>query len=218
MTKLYNTAEHQQNIYRRWAPVYDRIYTGLLRGAHRRLALVAAEAGSDILEVGVGTGLVLLHYPPHCRVVGVDVSAEMIDKAREKVVQRGLSHVRSLEIMDAHRLAFADRSFDAVALPFVVTLLAEPERALDECVRVLRPGGQIVIASKLSTGDGLQGAVERAVAPVAHRVGLSSAFRVSRIADWAEKRGDVAVAEIQPLFPNGFFKLMRLKYEPRAAS
>jgi phosphatidylethanolamine/phosphatidyl-N-methylethanolamine N-methyltransferase len=119
--------------------------------------------------------------------------------------------------MDAHALTFADRSFDAVCLPFVITLIPEPERALDECARVLRPGGEIILASKLGDGAGLQGAIETAVAPLVRHIGWSSAFRVHRIVAWAERRGDFAPADILPVFPNGFFKIVRLKQHGLAA-
>lgn len=214
LTTIRNSAEHQQKVYKKWAPVYDRVYRGLLRDGHRTVARLAAEAGRDILEVGVGTGLVLPYYPKQCRVTGIDLSEHMIAKAREKVARNRLFHVRSLEVMDAHRLQFADRSFDAVALPFVITLIPDPERALDECARVLRPGGEIIIASKLGDGRGVQGAIEEAVAPLVHKVGWSSAFRIVRISEWAEHRGDFEVAEIRRVFPNGFFKVMRLKHRP----
>ncbi|WP_117192713.1 class I SAM-dependent methyltransferase [Rhizobium terrae] len=212
MATIRNSTEHQQKVYERWAPVYDRVYRGLLRDGHRTAARLAAEAGRDILEVGVGTGLALPYYPEHCRVVGVDLSEHMIAKAREKVSRHRLGHVQALHVMDAHHLDFADRSFDAVCLPFVITLIPDPERALDECARVTRPGGEIIVASKLGDGRGIQGAIEEAVAPIVHRVGWSSAFRISRIAEWAERRGDFRVAEIRRVFPNGFFKVMRLKH------
>ena len=212
MAVIRNSAEHQQKVYERWAPVYDRVYRGLLRDGHRTVARLAAEAGRDILEVGVGTGLVLPYYPSHCRVTGIDLSEHMIAKAREKVARAGLSHVQSLHVMDAHNLEFADRSFDAVCLPFVITLIPDPERALDECARVLRPGGEIIVASKLGDGRGLQGAIEEAVAPLVRRVGWSSSFRIARIVEWAKRRGDFEVAEIRRVFPNGFFKVMRLKH------
>jgi phosphatidylethanolamine/phosphatidyl-N-methylethanolamine N-methyltransferase len=212
LADIRNTSEHQRQVYERWAPVYDRVYKGLLRDGHRTLARMASKAGRDILEVGVGTGLVLPYYPSHCRVTGIDLSEHMIGKAQEKVLRDKLSHVEALRVMDAHELEFADRSFDAISLPFVITLIPNPECALDECARVVRPGGEIVIASKLGDGRGLQGAIEEAVAPLVHRVGWSSAFRISRIVDWAERRGDFEVKEIRRVFPNGFFKVMRLKH------
>jgi len=171
MSELRSRPEDQQKIYQRWAPVYDRVYRGLLADGHRKLAALAAAAGTDILEVGVGTGLTLRHYPSRCRVTGVDISEHMIARAREKVRREKLQHISALEVMDAHALAFADRSFDAVCLPFVITLIPEPERALDECARVLRPGGEIILASKLGDGAGLQGAIEAAVAPLVRHIG-----------------------------------------------
>lgn len=203
-------AEDQQKIYQRWAPVYDRVYRSILRDGHRTLARLAADAGADILEIGVGTGLVLSHYPRRCRVTGIDISEHMIAKAREKIARHKLFHVQQLQVMDAHALAFDDRSFDAVCLPFVITLIPDPERVLDECARVLRPGGEIILASKLGDGIGLQGAIEEAVAPLARRIGWSSSFRISRITDWARASGFDAI-EILPVFPNGFFKVIRLK-------
>ncbi|MGK9050673.1 class I SAM-dependent methyltransferase [Neorhizobium petrolearium] len=212
MAAIRNSSEHQQKVYERWAPVYDRVYRGLLKDGHRTVARLASEAGREILEVGVGTGLVLPYYPKQCSVTGIDLSEHMIAKAREKVARNRLFHVRALQVMDAHRLQFADRSFDAVCLPFVITLIPDPERALDECARVLRPGGEIIIASKLGDGRGLQGAIEEAVAPLVHKVGWSSAFRIARIAEWVERRGDFEVADIRRVFPNGFFKVMRLRH------
>ncbi|NYJ15052.1 phosphatidylethanolamine/phosphatidyl-N-methylethanolamine N-methyltransferase [Rhizobium leguminosarum] len=211
MSELGSRPEDQQKIYQRWAPVYDRVYRGLLSDGHRKLAALAAAAGTDILEVGVGTGLTLRHYPSRCRVTGIDISEHMIARAREKVRRETLQHISALEVMDAHALRFADRCFDAVCLPFVITLIPEPERALDECARVLRPGGEIILASKLGDGSGLQGAIETAVAPLVRHIGWSSAFRIHRILAWAERRGDFSAAEILPVFPNGFFKIVRLK-------
>jgi phosphatidylethanolamine/phosphatidyl-N-methylethanolamine N-methyltransferase len=200
--------EGQKRVYERWAPIYDRVYNRLLADAHRRTALAAAACGPDLLEVGVGTGLVLRYYPAGCRVVGVDLSVPMLRKAQEKAAS--LPQVAGLASMDACRLGFADGRFDAVAVPFVITLVPDPEGALDECARVLRPGGEIVISSKLSRDAGAVARVEEAVAPLMKRVGWSSAFKISRVEAWARRRGDLDVVETAPLFPAGFFKLMRL--------
>ncbi len=203
--------EGQRRIYARWAPVYDRVYHKLLSDAHRRTAEAAAACGPDILEVGVGTGLVLPYYPPHARVVGVDLSEHMLAKALEKVRGRPLPHVKLVAAMDACRLGFPDASFDAVAVPFVITLVPDPEGALEECARVLRPGGEIVISSKLSQDTGPQARVEELIAPLMKGVGWSSAFKISRVKAWAERRGGFEVLGVEPLFPLGFFKLMRLR-------
>jgi len=203
--------EGQRRVYERWAPVYDRVYHKLLSDAHRRTAAAAAAAGPSILEVGVGTGLVLPYYPAQAQVIGVDLSEAMLGKAVAKAREGRLPQVRLIAAMDACRLGFRDAVFDAVALPFVITLVPDPEQALTECARVLKPGGQIVIASKLGRDAGVVTRVEEAIAPLMKRIGWSSAFKISRVEAWAKRHGGIRVLGVEPLFPAGFFKLMRLR-------
>ncbi|MBN9063998.1 MAG: SAM-dependent methyltransferase [Rhizobiales bacterium 65-9] len=206
MTIQYNL-EGQQKAYEKWAPFYDKVYRRLLADAQRRSAEIAAACGNDILEVGVGTGLVLRYYPASARVVGVDLSTPMLRKAQEK----RLPQVRGLACMDACRLGFADATFDAVNVPFVITLVPDPEAALTEIARVLKPGGEIVIASKYGAEGGFQAKVEEMAAPLAKRVGWSTSFRVSRVRRWAETHGGVEFVGVQPAFPLGYFKILRMR-------
>ncbi len=199
--------EGQQKAYEKWAPIYDKVYRRLLADAQRRSAEAAAACGDEILEVGVGTGLVLPYYPARTRVTGVDLSPPMLRKAREKA----LGHVRGLACMDACRLGFADATFDAVNVPFVITLVPDPEGALTEIARVLKPGGEIVIASKFGAEGGLQARIEQATAPLAKKVGWSTSFRISRVQAWAERHGGVDYLDSRPAFPAGYFKVIRLK-------
>ena len=201
----------QRRAYARWAPYYDKVYHKFLSDAHRRTAAAAAAAGPEILEVGVGTGLVLPYYPPNTRVVGVDLSEDMLRRAQEKVQGTPLPHVAFVAAMDACRLGFPDGAFNAVAVPFVITLVPDPERALDEFARVLRPGGEIVISSKLGEDAGLQARLGEAIAPLMKSLGWSSHFKISRVKAWAQRRGDFDVLAVEPLFPAGFFKLMQLR-------
>ncbi len=203
--------EGQKRVYEKWAPIYDKIYVKLLADGQRKAAAAAAACGPDILEVGVGTGLVLRYYPAGSRVVGVDLSEHMLAKAREKVASQGLAHVRGLVAMDACRLGLPDAAFDAVTVPFVITLVPNPEGALDEMRRVLRPGGEIVVASKMGADEGLLARVETAVAPLVKQVGWSSDFKISRLRAWAEKAGDMSVVDVQNVFPAGFFKIVRIR-------
>ena len=203
--------EGQKRAYEKWAPIYDRVYVKLLADAHRKTAAAAAACGPDILEVGVGTGLVLRHYPSNVRVVGVDLSVHMLAKALEKVREERLSHVRAIVAMDACRLGLPDAAFDAVTVPFVITLVPDPEAALDEMRRVLKPGGEIVVASKMGAEAGIPMKIETAVAPLVARMGWSSDFKVSRLRRWAERAGDMSVIDVQPTFPVGFFKIVRIK-------
>lgn len=203
--------EGQKRAYAKWAPIYDKVYVKLLADAQRKAARTAAACGPDILEVGVGTGLVLPYYPPNCRVAGIDLSFDMLRKAVEKKVRRRLTQVSGLIAMDACKLGFADESFDAVTVPFVITLVPDPEGALDEMRRVLKPGGEIIVASKLGADDGPVMHIEQALAPLVKKVGWSIAFKASRLRNWCDRHPDMHVMDISPVFPVGFFKLVRIK-------
>src|SRR6266571_6038884 len=97
--------------YRRYAGFYDALFGPVLQPG--RTAVVeglGCRPGDRVLEVGVGTGLSLPLYPPSVRVTGIDVSREMLDKARARVAKRNFAHVEALLEMDAEAMSFADAS------------------------------------------------------------------------------------------------------------
>ena len=94
----------QKKVYRVWARFYDKIYVGLLARAQREAVDAAVACGRDILEIGVGTGLTLPYFPADKRVVGVDLSEDMLRVAGQKVIERKLTAVTGLSVMDACRL------------------------------------------------------------------------------------------------------------------
>lgn len=197
----------QKKVYRIWARFYDKIYVGLLARAQREAVDAAVACGRDILEIGVGTGLTLPYFPADRRVVGVDLSEDMLRVAGQKVVERKLTAVTGLSVMDACRLGLPDEAFDAVTAQFVITLVPNPEQALDEMDRVLRPGGEIVISSRLVDSGGASAVFWSALAPLAKAVGWSTDFKVSRLTDWAERTGRYRTEHVG----RGYFKVVRLK-------
>ena len=95
--------------YARWAPIYDVVF-GAVFDRGRKASIAAAErVGGRILEVGVGTGLSLPVYADGNRLVGVDLSAPMLLKAKARVREHRLNNVDGLAVMDAQRLAFKTR-------------------------------------------------------------------------------------------------------------
>ncbi|OAN71384.1 phosphatidylethanolamine N-methyltransferase [Sulfitobacter sp. EhC04] len=167
--------------YARWAPIYDRTFGAITQGGRRRaVAHINARNGS-VLEVGVGTGLSLQQYGPHLKVTGIDFSDEMLEKAHGRVKAKGLDHVAELRQMDARHLEFPDASFDTVAAMHVLSVVPEPERVMAEIVRVLKPGGQVVITNHFTREDGVLGAIERLTAPFADTLGWHSDFRVETV-------------------------------------
>lgn len=202
-----NGLDAQKRVYAVWAKFYDRIYQGLLARAQREAVAAACASGRDILEIGVGTGLTLPYFERDRQVVGADLSLDMLRVARSKVLSQGLTHVRGLMVMDACRLGFADSSFDAVTAQFVITLVPDPEQALAEMDRVLRPGGEIVISSRLVDDGSFAAPFWKAVAPLARAIGWSSDFKVSRLTGWAAKTGRYETVHVG----QGYFKVVRLR-------
>jgi phosphatidylethanolamine/phosphatidyl-N-methylethanolamine N-methyltransferase len=197
--------------YDRWAPIYDLVF-GRVFARGRSAAIVAAEqVGGRILEVGVGTGISLPQYSARSRLVGVDLSAPMLEKARERVARLALRNVEQLEVMDAEHLAFADAAFDVVVAQYVVTAVPNPEAALDEFLRVARPGGEIVITTRIGADKGLRGAIETLLSPVVNRLGWRTEFSWQRYQDWVDRTAGVRVIERRPLPPLGHFSLIRLR-------
>jgi phosphatidylethanolamine/phosphatidyl-N-methylethanolamine N-methyltransferase len=196
--------------YEKWAPIYDKFYHKLLQPSQLKAVKAALENGNRILEVGVGSGLALGYYPPSAEVTGIDLSKPMLDKAVEKIEAQGLGNVTGLAVMDACRLGFRDGTFDAVAGMFMITLVPDAEAALDEFMRVLRPGGEIVLVNHIGAEKGPMAAFETLVAPLAKMLGWRANFPLQRIRDWADARG-FSVLEVDPHGPIGYFTLIRLK-------
>ena len=96
---------------------------------------------------------------------------------------------------------FPDASFDCVVGQFVITLVADPERVLSECARVLRPGGQIILVNHLYSERGLAAAIERLLAQKARALGLRPEFPFARLAAWAQSHGGAELIERRKVPP-----------------
>lgn len=195
--------------YSRWAPVYDLVF-GAVFERGRQAAIEAAERiGGRILEVGVGTGISLPDYAPENTLCGVDISDAMLSKARERVEKLGLANVEGLWVMDAEHLNFPDDSFDVVIAQYVVTTVPNPEATLDEFARVLKPGGEIVLVSRVGAEAGLRHALEKWFAPAARKLGWRTEFAWERYAQWAAQSKGVRLVERRAMPPFGHFSLIR---------
>ena len=163
--------------YARWAPVYDLVFGAVFeRGRHAAIA-AAERIGGRILEVGVGTGISLPHYSKNCRLCGIDISAPMLRKAQERIAELKLTHVEGLWVMDAEHLSFPDESFDVVVAQYVITTVPNPEATLDEFARVLKPGGEIVLVSRVGAEAGLRRSLEHWFQPAARKLGWRTEWR-----------------------------------------
>ena len=164
--------------YQRYAPMYDRLFGAVLEPGRRALAESASFLcnGSklSLLEIGVGTGLTLPLYSPAFDITGIDVSAGMLERARQRADQLPGRDIR-LHEMDGESLAFADASFDFVVLPYVLSVTPNPARLVAEVRRVCRKGGVILILNHFN-GSRFWWALERIARPMADRIGFRSDF------------------------------------------
>jgi phosphatidylethanolamine/phosphatidyl-N-methylethanolamine N-methyltransferase len=201
-------------IYGRWAPFYDLVFGSFFdRGRYAAIA-VTKRIGGRILDVGVGTGIALPRYAPATRVVGVDLSQAMLRRAKARVATQRLLNVEGLAVMDAERLAFPDASFDAVVAQYVINTVPNPEAVLDELLRVLSPGGEIVLVNRIGAETGARRTVERWLMPLVRRLGWRSEFPWTRFARWAEQTHGVHLIDCRRMPPFGHFALIRFGKAP----
>jgi phosphatidylethanolamine/phosphatidyl-N-methylethanolamine N-methyltransferase len=111
--------------------------------------------------------------------------------------------------MDAKHLGFPDQFFDAVVAQFVITTLPEPEATLDEFVRVVKRGGEIILVNHIGAEHGARKLFERGFAPAARRLGWRPEFPWERFTAWAARHGGVELIERLPMPPLGHFSLIR---------
>ena len=163
-----------EGTYHKLAGVYDVLFGPVLHPG-RLLALrrMGIQSGDRVLEVGVGTGINTSLYPRNCHVTGIDLSAPMLEKARERVSRNGLAYVRLME-MDAAHLKFADESFDIVYAPYLVNCVSDPIGVVSEMRRVCRPGGKIVILNHFRSANPVLSRIDRALSPLTVHIGFKS--------------------------------------------
>jgi phosphatidylethanolamine/phosphatidyl-N-methylethanolamine N-methyltransferase len=193
--------------YKRWAGTYDSWF-GIFSRHARRAAVTAVNRinGERVLEVGVGTGLALPLYSAAKRVTGIDLSKDMLLKARDRADGLGLHNVDALLEMDAQATEFPDGQFDIAVAMFVASVVPSAPRLLAEMRRVVRPGGTILFVGHFAAKAGPRWWVERAMAPASRALGWHPDFSMDELLNAA----DQAQAEAVPTPPFGIFTLVRL--------
>ncbi|NEW88219.1 class I SAM-dependent methyltransferase [Rhodopseudomonas sp. WA056] len=197
--------------YARWAPIYDLVFGKVFDSGRQSTIAVADAIGGRVLDVGVGTGLSLSDYSKTTRLCGVDISEPMLRKAHERVRTMNLTNVDVLAVMDAKNLAFPADFFDAVVAQYVITAVPDPEATLDDFVRVLKPGGELILVNHIGAESGPRKLFELAFSPIARRLGWRPEFPWARLVNWAARHGGVELAERRPMPPMGHFSLIRYR-------
>jgi phosphatidylethanolamine/phosphatidyl-N-methylethanolamine N-methyltransferase len=196
-----------QKAYRRWAPVYDATFGRLVEAGVKEAVSVANRYSGKLLDVGVGTGLALPHYQDHLRVTGIDLSADMLARARGRATKSGQTNVDALLEMDATNLAFPDASFDIAVAMYVLTVVPDPAKVMHELARVTKPGGTVLVVNHFSVDGGLRGAIEKTMARHARKLGWRPEFPVDTVLVSDKLR----LSSIRQVKPMGFFTMLEFK-------
>jgi len=211
--------EMVEQAYDRWAPIYDLVFGGVFSKGRDAAIQATNKIGGRVLEVGVGTGISLPLYSPKLRIFGTDISEAMLKKAKQRVAESGLRNIEGLAVMDAEKLEFPDNSFDVVMAQYVVTAVPNPEVALDEFARVLRPGGELIILTRVSADAGMRRFIEQTLQPVVRRLGFRTAeFAWSRYTKWLAGAKSIELVERRLIPPLGHFSLVRFRKVEVAAA
>jgi phosphatidylethanolamine/phosphatidyl-N-methylethanolamine N-methyltransferase len=191
--------------YRRYASVYDAVFGPVLQPGRKAVVqALGLRPGDRVLEVGVGTGLSLPLYPRHVRITGIDVSREMLEKARRRLARQRLANVEALLEMDAEQMSLPDASFDKVVAMYVVPVVENPVRLLQELHRVCRPDGEIFLVNHVRSDNRFIAAVEKGLARFSDKIGFRPDFELRDMLSDVDQ-----VTEVSRI--NFFWKVMRLR-------
>jgi phosphatidylethanolamine/phosphatidyl-N-methylethanolamine N-methyltransferase len=190
--------------YRLFSGSYDLVFGPVFHPGRKEAVRLANDGpGQRILEVGVGTGLSLPYFRRDAEVTGIDISAEMLAKAKRRAAT--LPQVKAILEMDAEHLEFADDSYDAVLALYVASVVPDPARFAAEMRRVCRPGGTIVIVNHFTSDNWLMRFIEKRLAPLAGRIGFHADFPLDKFLSVSK----LAVRDRRPSNLFGYWTLLR---------
>ncbi len=197
-----------RNTYKRYAGSYDKIFGPIFENGRRQaVEKMCCVEGDRILEVGVGTGLAMHHYPPYTRVFGIDISPHMLSVAKRNI-NSGRSMPRvSLALMDAQNLCFPDNFFSKISAMYVATVVPDPELMMNEIKRVCRPEGDIFILNHFSNSHLLPGLVESMLTPFQKVLGFRPRFSMDRFVS----ENDLEIVDTARVNLFGYWTLIHAK-------
>lgn len=195
--------------YKRYAGIYDYLFGSIFEAGRRAVvANMNCQLGEAVLEVGAGTGLSLPLYPRGTTVVAIDISPDMLAKAKKRVEVNKLRNVH-LEVMDAQDLQFDDNTFDKVVAMYVVPVVPDPKLLIDEMKRVCKPGGDIFIVNHFSHSHPFIRRCEELLAPFSRFIGFRPNLSMEEFLDSTA----LNVERITPINLFGYWRIIHTKKE-----
>ena len=135
--------------YKRVSGFYDVTFGQVFRpGQKAIIKKMNCSSKDNVLEIGIGTGSSLQYYPDKTKVVGIDLSPDMLDLAKKRIIKDSVQNKHIL-LMNGEELTFADNTFDKVVGMYVVSVTQDPKKLIEEMKRVCKSDGDIYIVNNI---------------------------------------------------------------------
>lgn len=200
-----NTNSWNRLRYGLYAPFYDLVASGLDQGRRRSIDAVALQPGEHVLIPGCGTGLDFGYLPPGLHVTAGDLSPAMVRKAQARADGLGLN--ADIRVMDAHALGLPDNHYDAALLHLILAVVPDPEAAILEVARVLKPGARVGVFDKFLPDKAEPSLLRRVAGAVANVLATDVNRRLGPLLDMA----GLKLVHEEPIFFGGLFKIALLR-------
>lgn len=161
-----------------WAYFYDHTFGALVHKRHRcAMEHIRAKPGAMVLDLGVGTGMMLPDYPDDITVIGADLSAGMLAKAMDKKQENKLEHVNLIQA-NAMFPPLAEQSFDHIMIAHTISVVHEPNKLLRWAERLVKPGGTIVLLNHFHAHNRFVAWFETITNPIFMKIGWKSDLKL----------------------------------------
>jgi len=174
--------------YKRVSSFYDYTFGQVFRPGQKKLvSMMNCSENEKVLEIGIGTGTSLKYYPSETFVTGIDISPDMLEKAKKNIKDLNLSK-KNVLMMNGEQLNFEDNSFDKVVGMYVVSVTQNPDLLIKEMKRVCKPHGDIYLVNHFSfdTDSKIMKLIEKGLMPVSKYLGWRPYFPFSEFNSYAK--------------------------------
>ena len=174
--------------YKRVSGFYDYTFGQIFRPGQKKLvSMMECNPTDKVLEIGIGTGTSYKYYPMETEVTGIDISPDMLKKAKKNIRKHNLQN-KDVIMMNGEQLKFEDNSFDKVAGMYVVSVTQNPNLLIKEMKRVCKPNGDIYLVNHFSfeTDSKFMKILEKGLMPVSKYLGWRPYFPFSEFNAYAK--------------------------------